>query len=73
MSLNPQDLEGNFRDFGKSKLIFSKSKYFTLHFNLSLTRLLGLQDGDHVQVFCELDKGVLILKLLRAEKKERKK
>jgi len=69
MSLDRKDLQGEFRFFRKSKLIFSKGKCFDFHFPLQLASLLGLQKGHHVNVFVNLPSGVIVLKVIRDNKK----
>jgi hypothetical protein len=73
MSLEAEDLKGELNFYGKSKLIFSKEKYFNFHVPLALSRLLGLQDGDLVQVFVNMPRKVIILKLTKEEKQAKKK
>jgi len=73
MSLEQEDLTGEFNTYGKSKLIFSKGKFFNFHFPLPLSSLLGLQDGDHAQVFVNMARKIVVLKIIKEEAKEEPK
>lgn len=73
MSLSKEDLVGEFKFFGSSKLIYSKGLYFNFHFPLALSRLMGLEDGDRVQIFVDIPKKIVVLKVFKEEKKARKK
>jgi len=73
MTLEQDDLKGDFTFYGHSKLIFSKAKYFNFHVPLALSRLMSLKDGDKVQVHVNLNKKIIVLKLMKEEKKPHKK
>jgi len=73
MSLEPKDLEGPWQYLRTSKLVFSKGKFSYWHIPLVLSNLFGLADGDSVQVFVDLTKKIIVLRVEKGQPEEGKK
>ena len=73
MSLKEDDLKGEFTFYGNSSLMYGKEKYFTFHIPIAFSRLMSLERGDKVQVHVNLDKKIIVLKLMKEAKKPPKK
>jgi uncharacterized membrane protein YobD (UPF0266 family) len=73
MSLEPKDLQGPWQYLRRSRLVFSKEKFFYWHIPLALSQLMGLADGDNVKVFVDLNKKIMVLCVEKGQPIEERK